>query len=193
MLELRTSQKGTVAEAEISLAAIRLDLLVLRPVNEGGRYDLAIDVGSRLLRVQCKWASRLGDVLNIRCATSRHTPRGYLKTTYSADEVDAIAAYSPDTDKCYLVPIDEAAGMAAISLRLAPTRNNQAIKIRWARNYEFEAAMSRLWGVQRSRLIRVGPPGSPTPEDGKINTTWGYSSAGRAPRWHRGGRRFDPD
>jgi hypothetical protein len=121
VLELRTSQKGAVAEAEIALAAIRLDLLVLRPVNEGGRYDLAIDVGNKLLRVQCKWASRLGDVLSIRCATSRHTPRGYLKTTYSADEVDVIAAYAPDTDRCYLVPIDEAAGMATVSLRLAPT------------------------------------------------------------------------
>jgi hypothetical protein len=160
VLELRTSQKGTVAEAEIALAAIRLDLLVLRPMNEGGRYDLAIDVGSKLLRVQCKWASRLGDVLNIRCATSRHTPRGYLKTTYSADEVDVIAAYAPDTDRCYLVPIDEAAGMATVSLRLAPTRNNQALKVRWAHDYEFETSMSRLWGVRRSGLISVGPSGS---------------------------------
>ena len=26
-----------------------------------------------------------------------------------------------------------------------------------------------------------------------FDPTWGYSSAGRAPRWQRGGRRFEPD
>jgi hypothetical protein len=35
------SQKGAAAEAKIAAAAIRLRLQVLRPVGEGGRYDLA--------------------------------------------------------------------------------------------------------------------------------------------------------
>jgi len=122
---------------------------------EGGRYDIVIDVGSQLLRVQCKWASRIGDVLNIRCATSRHTPRGYIKTTYSTDEIDVIAAYAQETDQCYLIPIEEAAGMASLSLRLAPTRNNQATNVRWARDYEFETALRRDWGVGR-RFVLVG-------------------------------------
>ncbi|MGA9286303.1 MAG: group I intron-associated PD-(D/E)XK endonuclease [Solirubrobacteraceae bacterium] len=150
-----TSRKGAVAEAEIAAAAIRLELPVLRPVAEGGRYDIVIDIGERLLRVQCKWASRIGDVLNVRCATSRHTPRGYIKTTYSVDEIDVIAAYAPDTDRCYLIPIGEAAGMAALSLRLEPTRNNQATNVRWARDYEFETALRRDWGVGR-RLTVMG-------------------------------------
>jgi len=161
MLDLSTSQKGAVAEAEIATAAIRLELHVLRPVAEGGRYDIAIDLGRKLLRVQCKWASRNGDVLNIRCVTSRHTPRGYVKTTYSADEVDVIAAYSPDTDRCYLIPINEAEGMATISLRLEPTRNNQAVNVRWARDYEFGTSLRRNWDVARGDLILVGSAGIP--------------------------------
>jgi len=104
MIELSPSQKGAVAEAEIATAAIRMNLLVLKPVAEGGRYDLAIDVGDKVLRVQCKWASRNGDVLTIQCQTSRHAPNGYLRTTYSASEVDAIAAYSPEIDRCYVIP-----------------------------------------------------------------------------------------
>lgn len=155
MEEWTSGRKGAVAEAEIAAAAIRLELPVLRPVAEGGRYDIVIDVGTRLLRVQCKWASRIGNVLNVRCATSRHTPRGYIKTTYSADEIDAIAAYAPDTDRCYLIPISEAAGMAGLSLRLAPTRNNQATNVRWAHDYEFETALRRDWGVGRC-LVAAG-------------------------------------
>jgi len=63
MIELTPSQKGAAAEAEIAAAALRMRLQVLRPIGEGGRYDLAIDIGEKLLRVQCKWASRAGDVL----------------------------------------------------------------------------------------------------------------------------------
>jgi hypothetical protein len=70
-------------------------------------------------------------VLTARCATGRHTPAGYLRSTYAADEIDAIAAYAPDTDSCYLIPIQEVAGCKAISLRLAPTRNNQALGVHW--------------------------------------------------------------
>jgi hypothetical protein len=92
MLDLSATRKGAAAEAETAAAAIRLGLVVLRPLCEGGRYDLVIDAGERLLRVQCKRASRQGNVLSARRITSRHTPRWYLRSTYSADEIDAIAA-----------------------------------------------------------------------------------------------------
>jgi hypothetical protein len=150
MSELTPSQKGAAAEAEIAAAAIRLDLVVLRPLCDGGRYDLVLDIGNQLLRVQCKWASRRADVLTARCITSRHTPRGYVRTTYSSAEVDAIAVYSPDTDRCYLIPIQEAEGRSALSLRVGPTRNNQALHVRWAHDYELESSIGRNWGVSRS-------------------------------------------
>jgi hypothetical protein len=144
------SQKGAAAEAEIAAAATRLRLLVLRPLCEGGRYDLAIDIGEKLLRVQCKWAPRQGDVLTARCGTSRHTPHGYMRTTYSADEIDAIAAYAPDTDRCYIIPVSEVEGHTAISLRIAPTRNNQAQLVRWAKDYELERAIERYWDTRET-------------------------------------------
>ncbi len=140
-------QKGALAEAEITAAATRMRLLVLHPFGDGARYDLGIDIGSRVLRVQCKWASMQGDVLNARCVTNRHTPRGYVATTYSPDEIDAIAAYAPDMDRCYLIPAEEVDGRTALSLRIAPTRNNQARLVRWAKDYEFERMLERHWGA----------------------------------------------
>lgn len=160
MIGLSPSQKGAIAEIEIAAAAIRLEMVVLRPVADGGRYDLAFDIGDRLLRIQCKWASLCGDILNVRCATSRHTPHGYVKTTYSTDEVDAIAAYSPDLDRCYLIPIEQAAGMATISLRLAPTRNNQAQGVRWAREFEMDASLRVHWLDAPARHGSTYFPGS---------------------------------
>jgi PD-(D/E)XK endonuclease len=145
--DLSPTRKGAAAEAAIAAAAIRLGLVVLRPLCEGSRYDLVIDVGGRLVRVQCKWASTHGSVLGVRCITSRHTPRGYLRSTYSADEIDAVAAYAPDTCACYLIPIAEIDGHTTVSLRLGPTANNQALNVRWAQDYDLETSLRRHWGL----------------------------------------------
>ena len=150
MLDLSSTQKGAAAEAEIAAAALRLGLVVLQPLGDGSRYDLAIDTGQRLLRVQCKWASRHGEVIMARCITSRHTPGGYRHTTYSADEIDAIAVYSPDTDRCYLIPVREVEGCATISLRLGSTRNNQAVNVRWAKDYQMESSIGQPWASCRA-------------------------------------------
>jgi hypothetical protein len=147
MTDLSSSRKGAAAEAEITATAIRLGLVVLRPLCEGSRYDLAIDTGTAILRIQCKWASLRKEVLTARCITSRHTPGGYRRTRYSATEIDAIALYAPDTDCCYLLPVSEVEDHSTISLRIAPTRNNQAKSVRWAHDYEMNAALKRSWGL----------------------------------------------
>jgi hypothetical protein len=124
MDDLTPSQKGAVAEAAITAMAIQLGLVVLRPMAEGGRYDLVIDLEPELLRVQCKLAPRRSGVLSVRLQTNRCTPGGYVSTSYMAAEVDVIAAYSPDLHRGFLIPINEASGRRAIHLRLDPTRNN---------------------------------------------------------------------
>jgi PD-(D/E)XK endonuclease len=53
-VELTTDQKGAIAESAITSAALRIGVDVYRPFCEGGRYDLILDTGSRLLRTQCK-------------------------------------------------------------------------------------------------------------------------------------------
>jgi hypothetical protein len=53
---MNSNVKGTVAELAIALEAIKLGVPVLWPVSEHDRCDLALDIGDRLWRVQCKWA-----------------------------------------------------------------------------------------------------------------------------------------
>jgi PD-(D/E)XK endonuclease len=50
-----TNTKGNVAEFEIATAALRLGIPVLKPLTEHGRCDLALEIGGRLWRIQCKW------------------------------------------------------------------------------------------------------------------------------------------
>ena len=90
--ELTTDQKGAIAESAIVHAAIKLGIGVFRPLSDGERYDLILDLRPRLVRVQCKWASHHGDVLIVRCYSCRRARDGLLKRAYSSDEIDAIAA-----------------------------------------------------------------------------------------------------
>jgi hypothetical protein len=152
------NQKGNVAEAAIAAAAVKLGIEVLRPQFEHGRYDLVFEIGSRFLRVQCKWArlERGGSVVYVQLAGSRHTPTGYVRTTYSADEIDAVAVYCEELDQCYMLPIDLVAGRNALHLRLTPPRNGQRAALNWAADYRLGAIAQlgeRLTGSQE-----VGSP-----------------------------------
>jgi prevent-host-death family protein len=165
-----TNHKGNVAEAEIAAAAIRLGIDVLKPLVEHGRYDLAFDLGSHLLRVQCKWAPRRGDVVVVNLTGYRLTARGRVQSTYGIDEIDAVAAYCGDLDRCYPLPVEVVAGMRAIQLRLAPPRNAQRAAVNWATTYELSGAIAQL-GERRAGSAKgagsspAGSTGSAEPQD----------------------------
>jgi PD-(D/E)XK endonuclease len=66
---------------------------------------------------------------------------------YTPDEIDAIAAYSIDLDRCYFLPLDEIHRKAGILLRLAPAANNQRLNVNWGADYEFAAKLGRPQGA----------------------------------------------
>ena len=139
MADLDTNHKGNIAEATIACHAVRLGIQVCRPLFEHGRYDLVLEIGGQLLRVQCKWASCDGDVMSVRFGTSRRGPNGFIRTKYGIDEIDAVAAYCPDTDECYLIPMSVVGVRAQLSLRLAPPRNSQRASIHYAADFRLGA------------------------------------------------------
>jgi hypothetical protein len=156
-----TNHKGAVAEAMIAAHAIRLGIDVLAPCAEHTRYDLAFDLGHRILRVHCKWGALDTDagVIRVQVGGSRHTPNGYVLSSYTADEIDAVAVYCEPLERVYLLPVEVVAGKRQLHLRVVPARNNQVGAVNMASAYELGAV----------------------------------AQLGRAPRWQRGGRRFESD
>jgi PD-(D/E)XK endonuclease len=142
---LTTNQKGFVAETAVIHECAKLGVSVARPLDDQ-RYDLIFDLGARFLRIQCKWAAQVGDVVVIRTRRCRRGPEGHIHRSYEPGEIDAIAGFCAETGRCYLLPHELSVGRAAVQLRLGPTRNNQAMGIRWASDYEFGARMSALLG-----------------------------------------------
>ncbi|MBA2255856.1 MAG: hypothetical protein H0W05_01450 [Thermoleophilaceae bacterium] len=79
-----TSRVGAIAELEIATAAVRAGLTVLRPVAEQARYDLALEIGPRLFRVQCKSGAldQRAGVIKVGLQRTWYSPQGYVRTTY---------------------------------------------------------------------------------------------------------------
>jgi antitoxin (DNA-binding transcriptional repressor) of toxin-antitoxin stability system len=163
---LSTNEKGNIAEAAITLEAIKLGIDVLRPVGEHARYDLLFDMGSKLLRVQCKWGAldRLAGVICVRVGGSRHTPAGYVRSTYTGEEVDAIAVYCDELKEVFLVPINVVEGRSAIRLRIDPPRNSQRACINLAGEYRLGAIAQLGERPAGSREVVGSSPTSSTPQ-----------------------------
>ena len=120
---LTTNQKGAVAEAAIALEAIKLGIGVYRPLGDE-RCDFIFDLHPRLMRVQCKWASRRGGVIVVQLYSARRTAGGVRRMYYSPTEIDAFAAYAPDTGRCYFAEFAQIGVRQALNLRLEPAKNN---------------------------------------------------------------------
>src|SRR5687768_3815654 len=98
------NQRGDIAEAAIAYEAMRLGVEVFRPAADHSRCDMVFGIGGGLYRVQCKSASRSGEVICIKLVSSRYTPGGCVLTKYTADEVDLVAAHCHQLRRNYLIP-----------------------------------------------------------------------------------------
>jgi hypothetical protein len=162
---LTTNQKGAIAETAILHDATKHGIVVYRPAVEGARADMIFEFGSALLRVQCKWARLLDQVVEVRARTCRRGPGGtYIRGVYTADEVDAIGAYCMENETCYLVPFSMFADRSNIYLRLSPAKNNQQRLVHWAGEYRLGAIAQLGERVSGTHEV-VGS--SPTSSTGK--------------------------
>jgi hypothetical protein len=106
-----------------------------------------------------------GDVIVVRLASCRPTPRGYVRTTYDASEIDGIAGIAvccAALKRCHHLPIKELGGRSEVGLRLLPAVNRQEVAINWAEQYEFGAIAQLGERVTGSHEVVGSSPTSST-------------------------------
>jgi hypothetical protein len=129
---------GERSEAIIFAQLVKRGHQVLIPYGTNHRYDIVIDVGGRFLRAQCKTGRLRRGVIEFATQSTRANTRGVFHAPYDADQIDLFLVYCPDTDRVYAVGVDEV-GSGAGFLRVDPTANGQAKRIRWASDHELPA------------------------------------------------------
>jgi hypothetical protein len=105
------------------------------PFGENTRYDLLIDDGATISRVQCKSARFRGGSIWFKTSSSyAHHPKPKHRRSYRG-EVDYFGVHCWETGGVYLVPVNDVPTTDGC-LRVEPSRNGQEKGIRLAAPYE---------------------------------------------------------
>jgi PD-(D/E)XK endonuclease len=129
--------KGDRSTLAIMLALQDAGYHVLVPFGENTRYDLVIDDGKSLKRVQCKTGRlRQGAIRFSACSSSAHHPNPKMDVRAYLGDIDYFGVYCAETGGVYLVPVADAQIRRLGSLRVTPARNSQKRRVRHAADYE---------------------------------------------------------
>ena len=122
---------GERSEAMVLAALLRAGELVAFPFGDNQRYDLLVDRGDRILRLQVKTGRLARGVVEASLCSS-YTHRGGGKRGYRG-QCDYFAIYCPENNGVYFVPVGEC-GETSIYLRVEPLtgRTRQHRHVRWA-------------------------------------------------------------
>ena len=139
--------KGDRSTLAIMLALSEAGYAVLVPFGENTRYDLVIDDGVSLKRVQCKTGRlRDGGIRFAARSSYAHHPNPRMVVRDYLGQIDFFGVYCPETGGAYLVPVEDAQVRAAGTLRVTPPRNGQRRRIRQAADYEIAGVSVRITG-----------------------------------------------
>jgi len=130
-------RKGDTAELAVALDLRRRGHRICFPYGEDCDYDLVVDRGGQLERVQVKYTESDGCIVQVRCRSHSLT-NGRVKQTkrYTAETIDWLAVWDATTDTCYYVPASVlGSGRSLLHLRLTPARNSQVLGTRNAADF----------------------------------------------------------
>ena len=133
---MNTKDKGIITEIKIIEWFVSNGYIVSLPYGDNAIYDLIVDDGNKLIRIQCK-TSRLyrGVIVFNTVSTTRD------KSSKSYDGfADYFCSYSPETCKIYAMKVEEAAKQSQ-SLRISKPIKCNDKKIKYAKDYLIEKIM----------------------------------------------------
>jgi hypothetical protein len=99
---LTRKRRGEMAEAAFLHKASRLGFGVAKPWGDSEPYDLIVDSGTRLWRVQVKSAHRAGEYGGY----TFHAHGNETEKVYSLKDIDVLVAYIVPDDVWYVVPVE---------------------------------------------------------------------------------------
>ena len=132
---ITSNRKGQIAVSKAQVRAIELGFNPCIPVMDC-RYDLVLDDGKKLWRVQVKYADgkathTSGSVI-VKLEYNDRTHHSY---TYTREEIDALVVYIPKIGKlCWLSP-EVYVGKKRLHIRIERPMNNQRNKVILASDY----------------------------------------------------------
>jgi hypothetical protein len=135
---MNSKSKGNLGEIKVASEFIKWGCTVSFPFGDNARYDLVIDDGNNLKRVQIKYADSKSANGSWRCvcvSSTNHTTNKKLHD-YQND-VDIIAFYIAELDECIMFNISEVKDKLNIYVRNTIPSNNQS-NVTYIKDHTFD-------------------------------------------------------
>lgn len=134
-MKVNTNIKGQLAEAKAYLRAAELGYITCKP-SFNTRYDMVLDDGKKLLRVQvkygdAKYSNSTGSIWVKLCYEDRRKN----VYTYQIHEVDGLIVYIPKIDKLCYFPPNIFCGKVKLSIRYQRAKSNVTMGIIFAEDF----------------------------------------------------------
>ncbi|MGW1498955.1 group I intron-associated PD-(D/E)XK endonuclease [Streptomyces mirabilis] len=136
--KLSPKARGELTEAIVLAKLIEYGYSVSMPFGDNRRYDMIVDDGRRLHRIQVKTARDGRSPGTIEFNTASVHPISGKKSRYDG-QIEAFIAYHPGSHEFYCVPVDDCRGNVFL-LRTGPTKNSQISGTRPADPYRLRPA-----------------------------------------------------
>ncbi len=137
---MKKFELGNQSEAIVLSGYLKAGFTVSVPFGSGASYDLLVDTGTNIFKVQVKTAWISKGVIKYKC--HRRQPKGETPRLYNENEVDYIVIYCPNNDCLYGIHIKNHPNFGW--LRLLPSKNGQSKRIRWAKEFDWEKHIEEL-------------------------------------------------
>ncbi len=147
---------GNHSESIVLGAYLKTGFTVSIPFGSGASYDLLVDTGFKIFKIQVKtgWISK--GILRYKCL--RRQPKSAKYRHYKEDEVDYLAVYCPENASLYAIPIKN--HPTGGWLRFEPAKNGQSKRIRWASDFTWEKHIAELKTKYARQGLNLRPSGS---------------------------------
>ncbi|WP_435180275.1 group I intron-associated PD-(D/E)XK endonuclease [Halorussus sp. AFM4] len=135
MTTANTKEKGDETEAKVIHELMSQGYSVSIPFGDNDKYDLIVDDGETLYRIQCKtgWKNKQETLrFNTHSQTTREGE--YHENTYHG-EVDAFIVRYPPNESLYWIDIEDVTEQK-MELRFEAEIEHPSIN--WAEDYEFD-------------------------------------------------------
>lgn len=133
---MNTNEKGGLGESRLIYEFTKKGWKVSLPLGHDAAYDMVVDDGEHLHRVQVKSVESSDDVVLVRTERTYTSGERIVTRRYSKSDFDLLGVFDRRGDKCYLIPVWMVADKSCISLRLTAPKNNQKKGILLADDFE---------------------------------------------------------
>ncbi len=155
---------GNLSESIVLSAYLREGFTVSLPYGSGASYDLVVDTGSRLLKIQVKTAWINKGCIQYK-SQRRQSGAGLTRRPYRNGEADYFVAFCPANGNLYVVPAENHGVQGR--LRINSVKNGQMKLIRWAVDFTWERHIAELRKECAWQDSNLRPP---APEAGALST-----------------------